>query len=130
MASKSATLFHEGHLWCRPRGDGAFHVGISDHAQESLGEVVYFELPEPGAAVAAGESFGTVESVKVVNDLISPLTGTVLEVSPAVEEDPAVVNRDPYGDGWLLVVSPSADPSSDLMDEEAYEAYLGGEQSG
>ncbi len=127
MSQPSAFRFHENHLWCRPRDDGSFVVGISDYAQENLGDIMYFDLPAPGVAIATGESFGTVESIKVVNDLIAPVGGEVVETNPAIEEDPTLANTDPYGDGWLLVVRADSGQTHGLMDEDAYRHYLQGE---
>ncbi|MDZ7754210.1 MAG: glycine cleavage system protein GcvH [Gammaproteobacteria bacterium] len=124
MSQPSACRFHENHLWCRPRGDGAFVVGMSDYSQENLGDIMCFELPGPGTSITTGESFGTVESVKVVNDLIAPLGGEVVETNPAIEDDPTLANTDPYGDGWLLVVRADSDQPDGLMDEDAYRDYL------
>ncbi len=126
MNNAEGCLFNQGHVWCREREDGVLEVGISDHAQQSLGEIMYFELPEPGTEIAAGESFGTVESVKVVNDLIGPITGTVVELNPAIETDPAVANRDPYGEGWLLTVKCDEELPAELMGPELYSQYLQG----
>lgn len=126
MDKLSEVRFHENHLWCRPRGDGCVVVGISDYAQENLGEIMYFDLPVPGLTVVTGESFGSVESIKVVNDLIAPLSGEVVEINTAIEEDPALANTDPYGAGWLLVVCADSDQPDQLMDAEDYERYLYG----
>lgn len=127
MSQPSALRFHENHTWCRPRGDGSFVVGISDHAQENLGDIVYFDLPAAGTSITTGEAFGTVESIKVVNDLVAPLKGEVVEINGVIEEDPTLANTDPYGDGWLLVVRAEDGPPGGLMDEEAYEQHLQGE---
>ncbi len=127
MSNAEGCLFNQGHLWCREGKDGVLVLGISDHAQQSLGDIMYFELPEPGTEIVAGESFGTVESVKVVNDLIGPVTGTVVELNPAIETDPALANRDPYGEGWLLSVKWDGDVPAELMDSESYSRYLQGQ---
>ncbi len=127
MSQPSACRFHENHLWCRPRGDGLFVVGISDHAQDNLGDIMYFDLPATGTSIVTGEAFGTVESIKVVNDLVAPLQGEVVETNAAVEEDPTLANSDPYGDGWLLVVHAGGGLPDGLMNEEAYEQHLQGE---
>ncbi len=127
MNNADGCQFNQGHLWCRERNDGVLEVGISDHAQQSLGEIMYFELPEPGTEIVAGESFGTVESVKVVNDLIGPITGAVVELNPAVETDPSIANRDPYGEGWLLKVKCDGEVPAELMDPESYSRYLQGQ---
>ncbi len=90
------------HEWVRRAGDDTVRVGITDFAQSSLGDVVYVQLPEVGAEVTAGESFGEVESTKSVSDLYAPLSATVVAVNGALESDPALINTDPYGEGWLL----------------------------
>ena len=90
------------HEWVRRTGDDTVRVGITDFAQSSLGDVVYVQLPEVGAEVTAGESFGEVESTKSVSDLYAPVSATVVAVNDALEGDPALINSDPYGDGWLL----------------------------
>jgi len=101
--------YHREHDWARLDGDTAT-VGITWYAQDALGELVHFEPPEQGASVAADESYGEVESVKAVSDLISPLSGEVLEVNQQVVDAPETVNEDPYGQGWLIRVRLS-DPS-------------------
>ncbi|MGH8055926.1 MAG: glycine cleavage system protein GcvH [Candidatus Entotheonellia bacterium] len=112
------------HEWIRVEGEQAY-VGITDYAQQELGDVVYVELPEVDAAVRHMEPFGVVESVKAVSDLFSPVTGTVKEVNEALFDRPELVNSDPYGQGWMLVVT-LADPSQldTLMTAEQYEGYL------
>lgn len=127
MNKSSEFRFHENHLWCRPQGNGRVVIGMSAYAQEHLGEIMYFDLPMPERTLATGESFGSVESIKVVNDLIAPLSGEVVEINAAIEEDPTLANTDPYGDGWLLIVLADSDQCGQLMDEEAYERYLHGQ---
>jgi glycine cleavage system H protein len=116
--------YNTDHDWARIDGDEAT-LGITWFAQDSLGELVHFEPPEDGADVTKGGSYGEVESVKAVSDLISPLSGTVLEVNPKVVAEPETVNEDPYGDGWLvrlrLVDSSEAD---DLLDAAAYKTFV------
>jgi len=113
------------HEWARDEGDGRVRVGITDYAQDKLGDVVYVELPEPGAEVRAMESFGEVESTKSVSDLFSPVDGTVVERNTLLEERPELVNEDPYGQGWMIVVQ-VRDPSQldRLMDANAYRAFV------
>ncbi|HEX5469107.1 MAG TPA: glycine cleavage system protein GcvH [Gaiellaceae bacterium] len=116
--------YHREHDWARIDGDTAT-LGITWYAQDALGELVHFEPPETGASVAADESYGEVESVKAVSDLISPLTGEVLEVNDAVVEEPEKVNEDPYGEGWLIRVRLSDTAEADgLLDVAAYKALL------
>jgi glycine cleavage system H protein len=104
-------------------------VGITDHAQEQLGEIVYIELPSVGEKVSKDDPFGVVESVKAVSDIYAPVSGTVLEVNEDLAESPEVVNEDPYGDGWLIKVRVS-DPADldDLMDNEEYEQMIAREK--
>ena len=97
-------------------------VGITDHAQDELGDVVFVELPEQGATLAAGDSFGAVESVKAVSDLYAPVGGEVVEVNGTLEDSPEKINEDPYGDGWILKLRVSGD--SDLLSAEDYDKMV------
>jgi glycine cleavage system H protein len=117
-------LYNTEHDWARVEGDEAV-LGITWYAVDSLGELVHFEPPEPGAAVAKDGSYGEVESVKAVSDLITPLSGEVLEVNEKVVGEPETVNADPYGEGWLVRIRLS-DPSERdaLLDAEAYRRVL------
>ena len=116
--------YHREHDWARVEGDEAT-VGITWYAQDALGELVHFEPPDQGASVAAGESYGEVESVKAVSDLISPVSGEVLEVNQAVVDEPEKVNDDPYGEGWLIRVRLNDPAEADsLLDVAAYKALL------
>lgn len=112
------------HEWARIRGKVAT-VGITDYAQDQLGDVVYVELPDVADEVAKDEQFGTIESVKTVSDLFSPLSGEVIKVNEQLEDRPELVNEDPYGDGWMIQIQIS-DPHEidELMSAEEYEAYL------
>lgn len=112
------------HEWLRVEGDAGV-VGITDFAQDQLGDVVYVELPAVGSRVEAGQIFGTVESVKTVSDLYSPVTGEVIEVNAALEDSPELVNSDPYGQGWMLKVR-LADPGqvAGLLDAAGYRAVV------
>ncbi|MDQ0287568.1 glycine cleavage system H protein [Desulfofundulus luciae] len=116
--------YSKDHEWIRVE-ENRGTVGITFYAQESLGDVVYVDLPQVGDEVAAGESFGTVESVKSVSDLYSPVSGKVVEVNQGVIDHPDLINKDPYGDGWLIMVEMS-DPGEldDLMDAKAYEELV------
>jgi glycine cleavage system H protein len=112
------------HEWARPQG-AAVQVGITFHAQEALGDVVYVELPKVGDTVTAGQRFGTVESTKAASDLYAPITGKVTKVNDALSDAPQHLNTDPYGQGWLIEVTPSdAGQVGGLMDASAYEAFL------
>lgn len=116
--------YHPEHDWARVEGDEAV-LGITWHAQDALGEVVHYEPPEVGRSVAKDGTYGEVESVKAVSDLISPLSGDVLEVNGRVVEAPELVNEDPYGEGWLVRIRLS-DPSEleSLLDADGYRALL------
>jgi glycine cleavage system H protein len=94
------------HEWARREGDSV-RVGITHFAQDSLGDIVYVDIPGPGTAVGAGQPFGEVESTKSVSDLFSPVTGEIVERNGALEEAPELVNQDPYGEGWMVVIKPS-----------------------
>jgi glycine cleavage system H protein len=112
------------HEWVRMEGHQAY-VGITDYAQQELGDVVYVELPDVGSTVRHMEAFGVVESVKAVSDLFSPVTGSVAQVNEALFNRPELVNSDPYGQGWMIVVEVAAPAELDtLMSAEQYEAYL------
>jgi glycine cleavage system H protein len=112
------------HEWARLEG-GRVRVGITDFAQDALGDVVYVDLPEVGAAVQAATPFGEVESTKSVSDVYSPVTGTIVERNPLIEERPELVNEQPYEDGWLIVVSVADEASLDgLMDAAAYRSFV------
>ena len=112
------------HEWIRAEG-GSGVVGITHFAQEALGDVVYVELPEKGRELKAGEAFGAVESVKSVSDLYSPVTGTVVEVNAGLTGHPELVNQDPYGEGWMIVIK-MADPAEPdrLLSAQAYQDML------
>ncbi|EAS47988.1 glycine cleavage system H protein [marine gamma proteobacterium HTCC2207] len=117
--------YASSHEWTRLESDGSVVVGITDHAQDALGDVVYIELPEVGAHVDAGAEVAVIESVKAASDIYSPVTGDVTEINPALEDEPEAVNSSPYGDGWLFRVMPSdAASMGDLMDADAYAASV------
>ena len=116
----SQTRFAESHEWVRLDGDVAV-VGISTHAQDALGDVVFVELPEPGREVEAGEAVAVVESEKAASDIYAPIAGTVAAVNAALVDDPATVNRDPMGEGWFFTITPRDAADADkLMDADAY----------
>ena len=116
--------YHREHDWARIDGDEAV-LGITWFAQDALGELVHFEPPEEGAQVSKNSSYGEVESVKAVSELIAPLSGEVLEVNRKVVEEPEIVNDDPYGDGWLVRIRLSDSSEVDsLLDAEAYKQLL------
>ena len=111
------------HEWARLEDDGTVTVGISDHAQDSLGDVVFVELPEVDTAVAAGDEAGVVESVKAASDIYAPVAGTIIAVNELLEDAPETVNEAPYGDGWFFKLKPnSADDLDGLLTADKYEA--------
>ena len=120
--------YHKSHEWVRREADGSVTVGISDHAQDLLGDMVFVELPEVGRALAAGEECAVVESVKAASDVYAPLAGEVLAVNSVLEDSPETVNQSPYGDGWLFRMQP-ADPAAIdmLLDAAAYAAIVAAE---
>lgn len=116
------------HEWVLVEGDTGT-VGITDHAQEELGDIVYVDLPKVGARVEAGKALGSVESVKAVSDIFAPVSGEVIEVNQALADAPETLNRDPHGAGWLVKIKLS-DPgqAAQLMDRDAYQQYAGAEK--
>jgi len=117
--------FTEDHLWVRVEGRRA-HVGLSDYAQDELGEVIAVELPDVGDTLEKGESFGEIESIKTVSDLIAPVSGTISAVNAELEDHPSLVNEDPYHEGWLVEIELSDwNEIEDLMDPDEYEEFAG-----
>lgn len=123
MPDLSGYRFTSTHEWVRRDGDEAT-VGITDHAQSELGDVIFLELPAAGTRLEAGARFGAVESVKAASDLYAPVGGVVVAVNEALREAPERVNQSPYQDGWLLRLSGASEGSVELMDEAAYLARL------
>ncbi len=114
------------HEYVRTGTDGALTVGITDYAQGELGDVVFLNLPKVGDKVTAGQPFGSIEAVKAVSELFSPVTGEVVAVNSALEGDPAAVNRDPYGDGWMVQLRPANPKDLDaLLTPSAYQSHIG-----
>ena len=118
--------YTKSHEWVRVE-DGVATVGITDHAQDELGDVVFVELPETGATLAPGDAFGAVESVKAVSDLYAPVGGEVVEVNSALEDSPEKINEDPYGEGWIVKIRVSGE--GDLLSASDYEQFLEEEES-
>ncbi len=118
--------FSSDHEWIRAEGD-KIRIGITDYAQDALGDVVFVQTPEPGATVGAGDSFGEVESTKSVSEIYAPVAGTVVEVNGDLEASPELVNTDPYGAGWIAVLTPD-DPTAvqALLDAAAYRQLTDG----
>ena len=119
--------YSSDHEWAKAEGDKV-KIGITDYAQDQLGDIVYVELPEVGATFAKGDEFGTVESVKAVSEIYMPIGGEILAVNTALEDSSEVVNSDPYSEGWMIEVKPS-DPSEldSLMDKKAYLTMVQGD---
>jgi len=113
------------HEWLRQEEDGSITIGITDHAQGALGDLVYVELPEVGQDVESGGEMAVVESVKAASDVYAPISGSILAVNEVLSDDPEKINADPYGDGWIVRLKPSA-TDSDTMDPDAYQAFLDG----
>lgn len=111
------------HEWLRREDDGNITIGITDHAQSSLGDLVYVELPEVGQDVDSGGDMAVVESVKAASDVYAPISGAVVAVNEALSDDPEVINSDPYGDGWIVRLAPG-DDKGELLSPEAYQALL------
>ncbi|MGC2192242.1 MAG: glycine cleavage system protein GcvH [Candidatus Dormiibacterota bacterium] len=123
MPDLSAYHFTKTHEWVREEAAGEAVVGITDHAQSQLGDVIFLELPKVGARLSAGSRFGAVESVKAASDLYSPVGGEVLAVNTDVSASPELVNQDPQGKGWLIRVRVEGDLPSDLLDSAAYDSF-------
>lgn len=118
-------LYTSDHEWLKLEDDGSVTVGISDHAQEALGELVFVEVPETGASFAAGDACAVVESVKAASDIYCPVAGTVAAVNEALADEPELVNGSPYEDGWVFRLQPDDATVLDaLMDAEAYGRHL------
>lgn len=116
--------YMESHEWARQE-DGTVRIGVSDFAQDELGDVVFVELPDVGETITAEEPFGVIESIKAVSDLYAPVSGEVVAVNEDLETAPELVNEDPFGDGWFLLVEPSEDdPLGDLLSPEAYTSQI------
>lgn len=112
------------HEWIRVEGDMAY-VGITDYAQEQLGDIVFVDIPTVGESLEANETFGTIEVVKTISDLFLPVAGEVVEQNESLEENPELVNKDPYGEGWLIKMKPAnLKDIEDLLDAEAYKAVI------
>jgi glycine cleavage system H protein len=123
----SGFLYTEEHEYLKPtEEDGVYLVGITDYAQGELGDVVYLELPSAGESFSRMDVFGTIEAVKAVSDLYCPVTGDVVEVNPALDEDPALVNSDPYGEGWMVRLRVGDESElEDLLDDKGYSNLIG-----
>ena len=126
MKFDSSARYHEEHEWIRVEGNEGV-IGISDYAQDQLSDVVYVDLPEVGDSFKKGEVLCTVESVKAASDVYMPVGGEILEINEALEDSPELVNKDPYGEAWLVRIAiANLAELDDLMDAEAYRAYVEG----
>jgi glycine cleavage system H protein len=126
MPYNPAVVYHTSHEWARRETD-LIIIGISDYAQDNLGDVVFVELPEPGTKLKKDEPFGVVESVKAASDVYAPVSGVVVEINESLKDDPGLVNKEPFTGGWFIKVKPD-DPSEyeTLMSPAAYESYVKG----
>lgn len=124
MTNPSELKYASTHEWAR-QDDDLIVTGISDHAQESLGDLVYIEIPEVGSRVVAGEQAGVVESVKTASDIHAPVSGVVVEINSVLEDDPEIINTDPYGAGWIYKIRPDLPAELDaLLSADEYEESL------
>ncbi|MFL0797567.1 MAG: glycine cleavage system protein GcvH [Cellvibrionaceae bacterium] len=122
---RSELKYLTSHEWARVEEDGTVTVGITDHAQEALGDVVYVETPEVGSEVAANEEAGVVESVKAASDIYSPVSGEVVAINEDLEESPEIINSSPYDDGWMFKVKPTnVSELEEALDAEGYKAAI------
>ncbi|MFG6666515.1 glycine cleavage system protein GcvH [Halomonas sp. HNIBRBA4712] len=119
--------YAKSHEWVLDNEDGTVTVGITDHAQQALGDVVFVELPEVGQSLSQGDEFGVIESVKAASDLYAPVNGEVIEVNEALEDAPETVNESPYEEGWIMKVRIDSTDFGDLLDADAYQATLADE---
>ena len=116
--------YSSDHEWCRVEGEYAY-VGITDFAQSQLGDIVFVDVPTVGETIEANEVFGSIEAVKTVSDAFTPVSGEVVEVNPAIDADPALVNKDPYGEGWMVKIKMSAPEEVDaLLTAEQYAEFI------
>ena len=128
MSSPSELRYTKEHEWAKLADNGEVTIGITDHAQDALGDVVFVELPEVGDSFDAEDKFGVVESVKTVSDLYAPCGGKVIEVNSTLEDAPETVNGDPYGDGWIIRIAVSDTAQFDaLMSATEYDAFVAAE---
>jgi len=125
----SELKYTQSHEWAKLEDDGTVIIGITDHAQSLLGDMVYVELPEIDVAVKTGDECGVVESVKAASDLFSPISGDIIEINEALNDDPSLMNTDPYGDGWILRLQPNDESElNELMSSDEYEELVESEE--
>ncbi len=120
--------YSSDHIWLKEEGEGRYRLGLTYYYQEKIKSVVFLDLPRAGAKLTRGEPFGAIESSKISTDLISPVTGTVIEANPAVLDKPGLVNKDPYGQGWLITIQPDA--TGELKSLLSSSQYLASASSG
>ena len=121
--------YTKSHEWVRRESDDTVTVGITDHAQDLLGDMVFVELPEPGRTLEAGQECAVVESVKAASDVYSPISGEVVAVNEAIGDSPELVNKDPYGEGWMMRIKPAnASEVDGLLDADAYQSLVDSEE--
>lgn len=124
MNLPNGLLFTKDHEWAKKMDDGTYLIGITDHAQSALGEVVFCELPQKGRQLKSHETFGVVESIKAVSDLYCPIEGTVVESNSGLSDNPGHINESPYEKGWLIRLKPAGSVGTDLMDTAKYKAFV------
>ena len=124
MEVRGDLKYTEEHEWLRKEEDGTVTVGITEHAQEALGDLVYVELPEVGQEVEAGGDMAVVESVKAASDVYAPVSGSIVAVNDGLSDDPEIINSDPYGDGWIVRMQPSDGDDGDTMSPAQYQTLL------
>lgn len=120
----SELRYTESHEWLRAEDDGTVTVGITDHAQEQLGDLVFVELPEVGSDFVAEDECCVVESVKAASDVYMPISGEIVAINELLEDEPETINNSPYDNGWLFKIRPSGDELQDMLDADAYQASL------
>ncbi len=124
MSTPSDLKYTKDHEWVRISG-GVARIGITDYAQDALGDIVFVQLPDVGSTVGSGDSFSEIESTKSVNDVYAPVSGTVSSINEMLRDRPELLNSDPYGDGWICEITMSGDAPGDLMSASDYEALIG-----
>ena len=128
MNTPNDLFYAETHEWARLNDDGTVTIGITDHAQEQLGDLVFVETPEIDQDVSARDAVAVLESVKAASDIYAPIAGKILDANTALAEEPELVNADPYNEGWLFTIQPEdATEVEELMDDEAYESFVASE---
>ena len=126
MKTPDNLLYTKEHEWALFGKDDVVVIGITDYAQNQLGDIIFIEFPQIGEHISSGDIFGEIEAVKTVSELYSPISGSIIEVNLALEEKPDVVNNDPFGGGWIIKINPTnPDEKKTLMDSNAYEEFVG-----